>query len=269
MRKPKTASRQNNSAIRGTQLLQRAFQIVELVAGHPRGLTLSEISQKTGLPVSTAHRILSFLSVHDYMRNDKGTGLYFIGPKFALFSSLFMQSFDFIKETRPGLEMINKEFDETVHLGMLNSKRTGVVYIDKIESSRVVRMFSLVGQTVPLHCTALGKSLTAALPDQEIEAILQHYSFEKYTDNTITSRQRFLEEIGRVRRQGYAVDNKEHEKNIICYGKSLLNPVDKNFAAISISIPDYRFDEKKVARIVNALENVVSWFESKLALRRS
>ena len=65
------------------------------------------------------------------------------------------------------MEIINKEFDETVHLGILNSTRLGVVYIDKIESSRVVRMFSIVGQTVPIHCR-LWKSLIAALPDHEI-----------------------------------------------------------------------------------------------------
>ena len=117
---------QKNSAIKGTQLLQRTFQIVELIARHPKGLVLSEISQKTSLPISTVHRILSFLNHHDYIRNDKETGFYYIGPKFALFSSIFVQSFDFLKEIRPGLEIINKEFDETVHLGILNSTRTGV-----------------------------------------------------------------------------------------------------------------------------------------------
>lgn len=269
MRKPKATVDQKNSAIKGTQLLQRTFQIVELIARYPKGLGLSEISQKTNIPLSTVHRILSFLNSYDYIRNDKETGLYFIGPKFALFSSIFVQSFDFLKEIRPALETINKEFDETVHLGILNSKRTGVVYIDKIESSRLVRMFSIVGQTVPIHCTALGKSLIAALPDHEIEAILEAYTFNIYTGKTISTRHKFLEEIDRVRRLGYAVDYKEHEKNIICYAKSLLNPINKNFAAISISIPEYRFDEKDVEKIIKSLNNAVNWFESKLAISHS
>jgi len=272
MKNPEATMYQKNSAIKGTQLLQRTFQIVELIARHPKGLVLSEISQKTSLPISTVHRILSFLNHHDYIRNDKETGFYYIGPKFALFSSIFVQSFDFLKEIRPGLEIINKEFDETVHLGILNSTRTGVVYIDKIESSRVVRMFSIVGQTVPIHCTALGKSLIAALPDHEIEVILENYRFKKYTENTITTRLEFLEEIGKVRRLGYAVDNKEHEKNIICYGKSLhnpINPINKNFVAISISIPDYRFDKKDIDKIITSLDNAVNRFESKLAISRA
>ena len=255
--------------VKGTQLLQRTFQIIELLLNKPNGLKLSEVSQKTGIPISTVYRILNFLNQNDYLRINKDSGLYFIGPRFALFSSIFLQSFNFLKEIRPGIENLNKEFDETVHLGILNSTHTKVAYIDKIESSRAVRMFSVVGQTVPIHCTSLGKSLFATLTDYEIKETLNHYKLEKFTENTITSKAKFFEEINIVRKMGYAVDNKEHEQNIICYGKSFYDSINKNFLSVSISIPDYRFKEENTERIITSLINAANWFESKLALHQS
>lgn len=259
----------NNEKIKGTQLLQRTFQIIELLSKNPKGLILSDVSHKTNLPISTVYRILSFLNQNDYIRNDKNTGCYSIGPKFALYSSIFLHGFDFIKEIRPGLEEINKEYDETIHLSILNSTRTKVVYIDKIESSHAVRMFSVVGQTVPIHCTALGKSLFATLSDQEIGEILNHYNLEKFTETTITSKEEFLEEIEKVRALGYAVDYREHEENIICFGKAFHNSINNNFLSISISIPDYRIEEEKINNIIKSLNQTAAWCESKLKIDSS
>lgn len=252
--------------IRGTQLLQRTFKVIELLSNHPKGLKLSEISKETDIPISTVHRILSFLNQNDYVRNEKNSGFYYIGPRFTLFSSVFLKEFDFLKEIRPGIERLNKEFDETVHVGILNSKHTKVLYIDKIESSRIVRMFSEVGQAVPIHCTGLGKSLFATLQDREIESILSHYNLKKFTETTITNKIDFIEEIENIRALGYAIDNKEHESNIICFGKSFYNSIDNIYLSVSLAIPVYRFKEKDRNNIIESLNNAVEWFESKLAL---
>jgi len=251
--------------IRGTQLIQRTFNIIELLSNNPKGLILSEISKKSDIPISTVYRILSFLNQNDYVRSEKNSGFYYLGPKFALFSSIFLQGFDFLKEIRPVIEKFNKEFDETVHLGILNNTHTKVVYIDKIESSRAVRMFSVVGQTVPIHCTALGKSLFSTLQNHEINEILKQYTLKKFTDNTITSKAMFLKEIDNVRELGYAVDNKELEQNIICYGKHFFNGINRNYLSISISIPDYRIREKNIERIIDSLNKTVTSLESKLS----
>jgi len=256
----------NLETIKGTQLLQRAFEIINLLAKNPKGLNLSKISEFTSIPISTAHRILQFLIQNDYIRNNKITGQNYLGSRFVLFSSVFFQNFDFLKEIRPGIINLNEEFDETVHIGILNNKGSKVIYIDKQESSRAVRMFSIIGQTVPIHCTSLGKALFASLTAQESNEILERYDFQKFTETTITKKKDFLIEIEKVKKLGYAVDNRENENNIICYGKSFYNHYNQTTAAVSISIPDYRFGEKNIERVVESLTNTVEWFEKKLAI---
>ena len=255
--------------VKGTQLLERTFSIIDLLAQFPKGLKLSDVSQMASLPKSTVHRILNFLIVNDYVRIEESTSLYFIGSKFALLSSKYMQSFDFAKEIRPGLEKLNKKFDETVHLGVLNNSRNMVVYIDKLESSRVVRMFSMVGQTVPIHCTALGKSLLASLPENEVRNILSDYPFVKFTENTFTDKSSFMQELARVRKNGYAMDNREHEDMVICFGKAFFNREGRPIASISISIPAHRYKEEMNDSLVNSLNATVDWIESKITLYQS
>lgn len=251
-------------SVQGTQSLERTFGIIDLITKYPKGIKLSEISNRSSIPISTVHRILNFLIQNEYVREEKTNGLYFIGSRFALLSSIYMQGFDFVKEIRPGLEKLNNQFNETVHLGILNNSRNMVVYVDKLESSRTFRMFSMVGQSVPIHCTALGKSLIATLPELEAEQTLAHYTFSRFTPNTITSKKDFLAELDKVRENGYAVDNREHEDTIICYGKAFCNHIGCAIAAVSISIPAHRLMDHDVNRLVNSLNTTIAWIESKL-----
>lgn len=250
--------------VRGTQLLERAFKIIDILSLFPKGLTLSEISERTNLPISTTHRIIHFFMQSEYIRVLEPGGLYSIGSKFAVLSSIYMKGFDFIKEIRPALEKLNRKFDETVHLGVLNNSRNMVVYVDKLESSRTVRMFSMVGQTVPIHCTALGKSLVSSLPASKVEKLLENYSFKKYTENTITTKSAFLEELEKVKEKGFAVDNREHEDTVICYGKAFSDDKGHVMAAVSISMPSHRFQESSETSLVESLNTTIHWIESRI-----
>ncbi len=251
-------------SVKGTQSLERTFKIIDLLSKYPNGLRLFEISQKSTIPISTVHRILNFLMQNEYLRNEENNGLYFIGSRFALLSSIYIQGFNFVKEIHPELEKLNKKFDETVHLGILNNSRNMVVYIDKLESSRTVRMFSMVGQLVPVHCTALGKSLFAVLPESEIEKTLASYTFNRFTKNTITTKKDFLAELDKVRVNGFAMDNREHEDTIICYGKAFCSHLGRAIAAVSISIPAHRIMDHDVNSLVDSLKTTITWIESKL-----
>lgn len=252
-------------SVKGTQSLERTFGIIDILSKHPKGLKLSEISHKASIPLSTVHRILYFLILNEYVRSDESTNRYFIGSKLALLSSIYMQSFDFIKEIRPALEKLNRKFDETIHLGVLNNSRNLVVYVDKLESSRTVRMFSMVGQTAPIHCTALGKSLIASLSEMEAKKILSDYSFKRFTENTITNKNSFMAELADIRINGFATDKREYEDTVICCGKAFCDPQNHAIAAISISIPAHRFTEEKIESIVGSLNNTIDWIESKIA----
>lgn len=243
----------NDSAVRGTKSIRRALAVLDLLADHPPGLTLTEVSNKTNIPKSTTHRILSVLKNHTYVRLNSSTDLYMIGHRAVLQSQAYMESFNFREEIRPYLKRLNKQLDETVHLGVLDDDGKKVIYIDKLDSSRAVRMFSRIGQSVPIHCTALGKSMVSCLSKETLQTILEGYDFRQFTDNTITNKRNFLKEIDIVQERGFAIDNHEHEENVMCVGKAICNQLGEVIAAVSVSIPVQRMNKYSLDDLVKAV----------------
>jgi IclR family KDG regulon transcriptional repressor len=179
------------------------------------------------------------------------------------YSNAYLKGFDLVGEVHSTLERLNKEVDETVHLGIVDDSVKQVVYIDKLDSSRVVRMFSSLGQAVPVHCTALGKAILSLLPSTALAKFLEGYNFEQFTKNTITTYDSFIQEIEQVKRQGYAVDNMEHEDTIFCIGKAFQDPKNQ-IAAISISIPAYRAKIHTIDSLNNKLTETVNFIKATL-----
>ena len=179
------------------------------------------------------------------------------------YSNAYLKGFDLISEVRPALEKLNREIDETIHLGILCESGQYVVYIAKLDSSRVVRMFSRLGQTVPVHCTALGKAILSLLNRDELYEILSDYDFEKFTDHTITTPEAFLKEIDLVKEQGFAIDNMEHEDTIFCIGKPFRDH-NNHTAAVSISIPAYRAKTQNIDILDKKLTQTIKVIEAKL-----
>ena len=245
----------------GTKAIEKAFDLLDLVADHPSGLPLHEISRISHMPKSTAHRILAVLVRREMLRFDPANDQYKIGRRPVLLSRGYLAGFNFAQEIRPVLEELNRSLDETIHLGVLDATGQRVVYIDKLDSSRAVRMFSRVGQTVPVHCTALGKAILSALSADALATVLKDYRFKIFTPNTIPNRARLLAEIRRVRERGYAVDDHEHEGAVMCVGKAFRNSEGEVLGAISVSIPELRVKEDTVRRLAQHVIRGVAHIE--------
>jgi len=100
-----------------------------------------------------------------------------------------------------------------------------------------------LGQTIPLYCTALGKSLIAFLPENSIRELLSNERFVQYTPNTITDMETLLKDLEAVRKRGYSIDDEEHIKNIYCIGAPIFDASGSVIAALSIALPKFQFDE--------------------------
>jgi len=136
------------------------------------------------------------------------------------------------------LESLVDQTRETAHLAVLDEGE--VLYIEKVEAPRSLRMPSAVGRRVPVHCTALGKVLLAGLKDETVRTMIYSSPLRAFTRNTITDPDRLREEIQLVRRQGYAVDREEIEEGLMCVGAPLIDDQGQTCAAISISGPSTR-----------------------------
>ncbi len=138
----------------------------------------------------------------------------------------------------PHLIRLRDECDEAVHLGVLEGFE--VVYIDKLESSRSIRLVSAIGQRMPLNTTSLGKAIWAALADKRRTELLNTAPLIGRTEHSITDQIHMRQELAEIRQRGFAIDNSENEDGVTCVAAAIHGAAGDVIGAISISGPTYR-----------------------------
>jgi DNA-binding IclR family transcriptional regulator len=215
------------------QLISRAAQILRTLGGST-GLSLAGIAETVGLARSTVHRIVLALEA-ERLVSCNGPGQYRLGPEILHLAESC--KIDLIRDVHPYIVRLSKELDETVDL----SVRAGhlVTVVDQVIAMRRLRVEAALGRSFPLHCTASGKAILSALPDEMGQALLSG-PFESATPNTITNRTEFQEQIAKVRKTGIAYDREELSVGLCAIG-SCLNLGNGDLIAVSIPVPAGRF----------------------------
>ncbi|MCP2258468.1 transcriptional regulator, IclR family [Streptoalloteichus tenebrarius] len=220
-----------------SQSLDRALTMLTELAGGPR--TLDQLAGTLGVHKSTALRLLRTLESHRFVQRDD-VRHYRLGTAMFDLANQALEERDVRRLVEPHLRALNARTGHTVHLASYEDGE--VVYIDKYDSRHPVRMYSRIGRRAALHCTAVAKVLVAALPAAERRAIAASIDYPRLTANTITDSQGYLDELERVREQGYAVDNAEHEDFIHCLGAPIRGAGGRVVAAVSLSVPQMLLD---------------------------
>ena len=123
---------------------------------------------------------------------------------------------------------------------------------------------SKIGQRGPLHCTALGKTLLAFQPEGEQAKIIQKIRMTPFTSRTITSKQKLIEELRIIRKQGYALDRREIEEDVECIGSPIQNHLGNVIAAISISGPQIKIGTPGERQFIHAVVKAAALISSKM-----
>jgi DNA-binding IclR family transcriptional regulator len=220
------------------QSLERAFDLLEaLASGGELGVT--ELANRTGLVPSTAHRLLHTLTKRGYVTQSPETGRYLLGYKVVEVASGLEHRRERLRGVaRPHLEGIQRATGETVNLVVLEADR--VVYIDQVEGSRNVRMFTTVGTSVLAHSTGSGKAIMAFGPPEAPAALYGDRELEQLTNRTLTTLAALEDDFKRIRSRGYALDNEEHEEGVGCVAAAVFDHTGRPCAAISVSGPTAR-----------------------------
>jgi len=233
------------------KVLDKTFSILDILLQHGSSMHMTEITEKLGLYPSTIHRILDTLKYRGYVEQDPKSQKYRLGLKLLELGMAKLHQMDLVKEAIPYLKELVKLCNETVHLGVLEGGE--VLYLAKEESSQTIRMISYVGKRAPLYCTALGKILLAYMSEEEREKILQNREFPRLTENTITDKEELEKELNRIKKQGFALDREENEKDVRCMAAPIRNYQEKVIAAISISSPIFRINKDVQNNLKEAL----------------
>jgi DNA-binding IclR family transcriptional regulator len=216
--------------------LHKVFSIIEtIVTRQDKGLIYSEIVAAVDLPKSSVHRILKDLTELGYLNFNPETKRYFGSLRLAALGAEVMSNFQLRDHVRPHLLALHRETDHTTNLAVLSG--TMGVFVDKIESKDFgIKLFSEIGKTFPLHCTGLGKALLAFSPEDTVAKILEA-PLTAITEKTITDPEVFNQELAAIRSRGYALDNEEITRGIMCAAAPVFGLNGEMVCAVSITFP--------------------------------
>lgn len=246
------AARESNG---GIQVISRAAQILRALDGESDGLSLSQLAERVDLPRSTVHRLTTALAGEGLVAAASPTGRVRLGPELVRLAVGARR--DIRDELRPFMEQLFERLDETVDCAVLDGDH--LRFVDQIAAPHRLRAVSSVGAVFPLHCTANGKAILAALPPEAVREVLPA-RLERFTENTITRLADLARELETIRETGIAFDREEHTHGI-CAGGIAMRDAFGTLAALSVPMPAQRFRgrEKEVAReLTAALDQITS-----------
>jgi DNA-binding IclR family transcriptional regulator len=221
------------------QSIDRAVELLEAIAGAPEPETGPALADASGLNRSTAWRILATLEHHGLVERDPDSNRYSLG--FAVLKLAAAAGHEpLVRLAHPVLRRLADATGETVNVAV--ARRLELVYADQVQARHVMAP-NWLGHTVPLHATSTGKAFLAALPSEELDALLRA-PLERFTDTTITDPDALRGELERVRDHGYAVSHGELEPALWGVSAAARDAAGRPAAVVSVWGADARVRER-------------------------
>ena len=230
----------------------KSFRLIDaILSAGGGGATFSEAVRESGVPKSTAHRLLNELTDIGAVRFDADSRTYFGGLLLARLGSAVAAGYDLRKVTRPHLEALHEHTGHTATLGIRDGGHG--IYLDKVESPDFgIRLHSEIGKAFPLHCTGIGKVLLSTVVEDELKAILRG-KLEAMTTRTITSKTQLRASLKEIKRRGYAVDDEEITRGLVCVAAPIFGPDAQIAGALSCTFPTWMRDERGMDAEIEAV----------------
>jgi DNA-binding IclR family transcriptional regulator len=220
----------------------KAVEIINYIAQSDEELGATEISEGVGYGVSATYHLLNTLKECNYIKQDEKTKKYRLGLKLWQLGLKAFKENDIAVDLKKYLVELKEDTGETSNLTVLDKK--SIVYIAQEESDKMIKMFTKIGATAPLHCTASGKIFLAYMDKSKREDILKDYDLTKFTENTIDNREDLLKELEEIKNRGYGFDIEERDEDVSCVAVPIFDSAKGVLASISISGPHTRFTEE-------------------------
>jgi IclR family KDG regulon transcriptional repressor len=236
----------------GKNSLERALDLVEVIAGTRGGLRNADLSRQLGIPKSTCSYITKRLERAGYLNRDADSRRFRIGLKTVALAHGALREVGLHSVAEPALYRLTAETGLSAGIGVLQAGH--VLLIDRVEGPRFVdqamrdpakplhrvgpyrtREQRDIGRELPVHSTALGKVLLAYLGQPQLLDLLPNVRFEKRTARTIISRSRFLSELELVRRRGYATADEEEYADVRALSAPIFDAAGVVRAAVSVN----------------------------------
>ncbi|MFC4069577.1 IclR family transcriptional regulator [Actinoplanes subglobosus] len=229
----------------GATVTSRALDILGAFDGENRSLSLTDLARRAGLPLATAHRLVGELHRWGALAREPG-GDYVIGRRIWQLGLLAPVQSGLRQAASPFLHDLYGTTLATVHLAVRDGLE--VLYVERLAGHVSVPVVSRVGSRLPMHATGVGKVLLAYAPEEVRVEVLQNLT--RITAYTVTQPARLLEQLRRVRAEGYATTGEEMSLGACSVAVPVRNG-DVVVAALGMVVPDLR---RQLPRLVSALQ---------------
>jgi IclR family transcriptional regulator, carbohydrate utilization repressor len=229
------------------QVLERTFALLDLLSTAEDAMSLKEISERSGLHPSTAHRILNDLTIGRFVERPQA-GSYRLGMRLLELGNLVKERLDVREAALAPMRELHKLTHQAVNLSLRQADE--IVYIERAYSERSgMQVVRAVGGRAPLHLTSVGKLFLAHDDPARVRAYAARTGLTGHTRNSITELPRLERELSQVRATGIARDDEELEVGVRCIAAGIYDDQSRLVAGLSISAPSDRLEDAWVERV--------------------
>jgi len=246
-------SRFSVKTVENTSSVEKAFAVLEFLAGSGKPSTLQEVTAAVQLPKPTAYRLLRSLQDLGYVTRPSESRDYQVGPRTALLAAVDPMS-ELKAAARPLMRRLHEQFNETVNLGTLSGGQ--ILYLDYIETTQALRFIVTPGQSDPWFSTALGRAIASQVENETLERLLTTTRFVPLTARTVKSAAELRRRVLHVRVCGFAEEIEESVQGVSCLAVSLASMGFPD-AAMSLAVPIQRLTPRRRAKILSAFTSLI------------
>jgi IclR family KDG regulon transcriptional repressor len=244
------------------QVLDRTVAIMDSFSLEQPVQGVRDVARKTGLSSSTAGRIMAYLKDLGILNQDPDTLAYMMGSKPLAWAGIYTVTSDVRTIALPVMVRLQEQTRETISLYVMEGDER--VCVERLESPETVRIVARVGRRIPLYAGSAGKLLLAYLPEARREEILKRIKLVPMTEKTITDLDELRQNIGKIRKQGFAFSRGEWILEAAGVAAPVFDPRGQITAALTISGPAQRFTHEKVAELAHLVKAGAEQISSEL-----
>ncbi len=222
------------------------MSIVEIVANHPEGIGLADLSTRLRLNNSTVFHLIKTLEKLGVVSQSPETKKYRVGSYLFVLAAGALNEGTLLSIATPILERLSRDTGDTAHLAVRSHHE--IIVVARTEATGLLQLSGRTGANRPAHATAIGKVLLAEVPEPDIQPLLKTLPLQPFTANTITEVSALLKELDEVRSSGIAVDNCELDDDVKCIAMPVSDFAGRCIAAIGLSGPVWRMTSKRLQK---------------------
>jgi DNA-binding IclR family transcriptional regulator len=224
------------------QTVSHALDVLEQFRADDE-LGVTELSKRLKLHKNNVFRILATLEARGYIEQNKATENYRLGTKCLELGQAYVDHMGLLRQAHPIMTQIVKECRESAYVAVMRGG--AVIPLDAVESDLPIRIVSRVGESLPLHCTAVGKAHLAFEPEEDLLALLPE-GLPRHTDKTITDREALMAQLRAIVRDGYSLEFGEYLADVNAIAVPIRDYRHSVVGSLAVSGPAYRIPTERV-----------------------